>query len=232
MRYSIFCLFFLFLMGCSLSKKTSERPTSPTKFVFYAYEYREKDRVSGVVIKPDSFLDSLYDPKGVDSLINRSLKEIYLSDLWKVTEGSNHHIEVKNDSIWRHSERSGIAIGAYTMSLKNSGVIHYYDETRQVNHRKFDLFENENEYDVVINKADRKTIQGYDCFKLILVRRETSYFLGNTIYEMYVTDKIHLPVHSVVSVTKLFHDLFPMEVLIKEDFLPGKVGVYRLIEIE
>ena len=232
MRYLHTCLSLFILISCSVSKPPFKTAASPSKFVFEEFQYREKLPCLGEVASHHFFIDSLYDPKGIDSLINRSLKEIYSYDLWNTIPVTKKYIEVRKDSIWTYSTQNGIMLGDYRVLQKSNGTINYYDKTRQVNYRNHQLFEQENIYEMAVNKSDRKMIMGYDCFKLILVRKETDYFFGNTIYEMYVTDKIQLPLHSVVLVTKLIPDMFPMEILIREDFIPGMVEVFRLVEIE
>jgi hypothetical protein len=67
---------------------------------------------------------------------------------------------------------------------------------------------------------------------LTLIKKDTENNLGNTIYEMYVTDQINLPVHSVFNLTKLFPNTFPMEIRISEEKLSGMAEQYKLIKIE
>lgn len=234
MKLTFFSFSVLFLMGCTVAKNASNTSFIPKKLVFENYSVSEKqDAVQ--ISKQNDFIDSLYDPSGEDSLENRALKEITFSNLWSETPATKLILEIVNDSIWRHIRQDGIMIGDYTMILKsNSGIIHYYNKSKQFNYRNYDLFENRMEYkfEMNINRNDRKIILGYDCYKLILVRRDNDISMGNTTYEMYVTDKIDLPAHSVAFGIDLQPGLSPLEVSIKESFLPSVTEVYRLIEIE
>lgn len=181
-------------------------------------------------------LDTLIDaasPKAEDSLMKMNFKEFLKKDFPAHMPGSTTlHVEIKNDSIWRYNTKNGEMIGDYVMIEKNSGILNYYNKTKSVNYRKFDLFENGHEYEILENKKDRKEIRGYDCFKVTLIKKDAESDLGNTIYEMYVTDQMDLPVHSVINLTTLVPNTFPMEINISEENLPGLAEQYELIEIQ
>lgn len=235
MRYNHICLSLLFITGCAVAKNASKMSPPPVKFVFENYTVSEKQDVNSMS-KQIASIDSIYDPKGIDSLMNRSLKEVAFSNLWSETPPTKIYIEVKDDSIWRHTTQNGFMIGDYLMMLRhNTGIIHYYDKSKKLNYLTVDLFQNkeESEITITLKKDDRKIIKGYDCFKLVLVQSRTDDdFPGNTIYEMYVTDKIQLPAYAVDFIYQDVPGLFPLEVIIKESFLPDLKEVYRLIEIE
>lgn len=236
MKYIYICSSFLFLLGCSVAKKSFEILPAPVKFVFENYSISENQNNSSMS-KQIASIDSLYDPKGIDSLMNKSLKEVAFSNLWSETAPTKIFIEVTKDSIWRHRTQNGIMVGDYSMMLKNnSGVIHYYDKLKKFNYLNVDLFQNEKESEITITlkKDDRKIIKGYDCFKLVLVQSRTDAddFPGSTIYEMYVTDKIQLPAYAIEFNIPALPDLFPLEITVKESFLFGPGEGYRLIEIE
>ena len=235
MRFLHLCLCFLFLMGCSVAKKSFETIPTPVKFVFENYSVSQKLDDSSMS-KQIAFLDSLYDPNGMDSLMNRSLKEVAFSNLWSETPPTKIFIGVENDSIWRHRTQNGVMIGDYSMILmNNTEVIYYYDKSKKWNYRSVDRAQNitESKIELIMKKEDRKIIKGYNCFKLILEQIQTiDGFPSNTIYEMYVTDKIQLPAYATEFNIPAQPGLFPLEVTIKEGFLPGMKEVYRLIEIE
>ncbi len=73
---------------------------------------------------------------------------------------------------------------------------------------------------------------GFKCYKLTLIKKDTKSDLGNTIYEMYVTDRIKLPPHSVINLTKFIPNKFPMEIKVWNEKLSGIAELYKLIEIE
>ena len=74
------------------------------------------------------------------------------------------------------------------------------------------MFAINHQYEIIENRKDRREIKGFNCYKLTLIKKDTENNLGNTIYDMYVTDQINLPVHSVFNLTKLFPNTFPMEI--------------------
>ena len=65
-----------------------------------------------------------------------------------------------------------------------------------------------------------------------MIKKDPLSELGNTNYEMYVTDKLELPVHSVINLTQFVPDTFPMEIKITEEKLTGMSEVYTLIHIK
>jgi len=56
--------------------------------------------------------------------------------------------------------------------------------------------------------------------------------IGDTIYEMYVTKEIGLPVHALLNFTKDFSEFFPLEVRIWEENLKGSQDVFEIKEIK
>lgn len=141
-------------------------------------------------------------------------------------------IEVKNDSIWRFTKQNGKMIGDYVMVEKDRGILNYYDKSKSVNYKNYDLFAKNDKYEIIEDRTDIKQINGYDCYKLTLIKQNAKSDLGNTIYEMYVTDQIKLPVHSVINITKLVANTFPMEISITEEKLPNQVEKYELIKLD
>jgi len=188
--------------------------------------------ISDLKSKTDSLIDVTYNPKGKDSLMNKRLKEMQMTEFLAQTPETEIYVEVQKDSIWRYTKQNGAMIGDYFMIQKNSGILNYYDKSKSVNYRKYDLFSQNQEYEIIENKKDRKEINGFDCFKLKLVKIDKESDLGNTIYEMYVTDQIDLPIHSVINLTKLVPNTFPMEIKVSEEKLSGMAELYELIGIE
>lgn len=231
MRHIFFYLFTVLLLSSLLQKKASGQSHKPTKLIFENYFISDRQDT----LKHLSFLDSLYDPQGIDSLENRSLKEMTFSDLWSGTPATKLIIQVDKDSIWYHKTENGKMIGDYRMILRqDKKFVHYYDKSKRINFQKSEIGLYRNDYDVTITayKNDRKNIHGFDCFKLKIVRSNKENALETTSYEMYVTDKIDLPAHLIVFGIDLQPGLFPLEVFSREFFLPSVAEVYRLIEIE
>jgi hypothetical protein len=179
--------------------------------------------------KMDSVIKANFNQNEKDSLLDKKLQ---LTELLTNTHETEIHIEVLNDSIWRHTKEKGKMIGDYFMIQKNNGILHYYDKSKFLNYKKHNLFENKKEYEVIENKKKLRKIKGFDCFKLILIRKNKESDLGNTIYEMYVTNEINLPIHSVINLNKLFENIFPMSIKIAQGKLSGITEYYELIKIE
>ena len=234
MRYISICLSVLFLGSSFNSVKVSRIHSQPVKLIYENVYLSYKQDVSAIAAY-NTFADSLYDSNGMDSLLNRSLKEINSSDLWPEAAATKFYIEVLHDSIWRHTRQNEKMIGDYTMILKkNDGIIHLYDKSKKWNYQKFDLLsaQKDAETTVTTNKNDRKIIHGYDCFKLIIVEEGNEDFSGKTICEMYVTYKIDLPAYVLEPAKQNLPGLFPLEVVVKTYFMPAMQEVYRLVEIE
>jgi len=232
MKHITYILILLISVSCTTSKKLTERNSQPTKFVFKKSMVSSQSGISELESKTDSLINAKYSPNGKDSLMNKRLKEMKMTDFLTRTPDSEIYIEIQNDSIWRFRKQNGKMIGDYFMIQKNSGILNYYDKSKSVNYRKYDLFAKNHRYEIIENRKDRKEINGFDCYKLTLIKQDTESDLGNTIYEMYVTDKIALPVHAVISLTKLVPNTFPMEIRISEEKLSGIAELYELIGIE
>ena len=234
MKYVFICFSFFYLISCTVIKKSAQTHLTPVKLVFENYSISENNE-EGRKSKETDSIDSTFAPKGIDSLRIRSLTEIAFSSFSSETQPVKIVLEVTKDSIWRYMVQNGIMIGDFSVIRNNSGIIHYYDKSKQFNYLNVDLFQNKNKSEItsIMKKYDRKIIKGYDCFKLILVETMSdSDFPGNTIYEMYVTDKIQLPAYALALNIPAQPGLFPLEVIIKESFLPGLVEFYRLVEID
>ena len=188
--------------------------------------------ISNLESKTDSLIDVNYNPNGKDSLTNQKLKGMHMKDFLMQLPETEVYVEIKNDSIWRSTKQNGKMIGDYFMIKRSNGILYYYDKSKSLNYGKYDLFAQNDEYIVMENKKDRKEIKGFDCFKLTLIRKGPESDLDDTIYEMYVTDLIDLPAHSVINLTKQISNAFPMEIKVSENNLPGIIELYELIEIK
>lgn len=209
-------LLLLILTSCSTSKKLTEANSQPTKFVFKKSMFFSINRA--IEFKPKA-----------DSLMNRETKKLQISEFLTQTPETEIHIKIENDSIWRHIEQYGKMIGDYLMVEKSNGILNYYDKSKTVNYKKYDLFAKNHKHEIIENRKDRKKIKGYDCYKLTLIKQDIKNDLVNTIYEMYVTNLIELPIHSVVNITKLVPNTFPMEIIISEKNLSGISEKYELL---
>lgn len=236
-----YILIFLLLVSCSTTKKLTQRNSKPTRFVFTKQLVITKNGIQNFHKKVDSLLPTKNlnssTPKAqYDSISNSpEFKKIMRENIKKsLLESPTEQviIEIINDTIWRHTKRKEKMIGDYFMIQKKSGILNYYNKSKSVNHKKYDLFSQKYEYEISENRKDRKEIKGYDCFKLTIIKFNKESDLGNTTYEMYVTNKINLPIHTVINLTKLVPNTFPMEIKISEEKLSGMTEFYKLIKIE
>jgi hypothetical protein len=171
----------------------------------------------------DSILNSPKFKKTMSDFHRKSLMESHPSEIV---------IEIKNDSIWRHERQNGNMIGDYYLIKKEDAVLYYYDKSRSINYKRYDLLEIEDSYQIIKNESDRKVIKGFDCFKMTLVKKANTLGLGNSIYDMYVTSEIDLPAHSVLNLNKPIPGFFPLEIKVRSEKLSGFVEDYELIEIK
>lgn len=204
----------------------------PTRFVFQKSIVATAKASSNLIFKQDSLIDEIYHPNGKDSLTVKKLKELQMEELFTRSPQTEIIVEVQNDSIWRHTRQDGTMIGDFLLLQKNSGVLNYYDKTKSVNYRKFDLLALQDSYDVIEDRNNTKLIKGFICHKLILIRKNSQSDLGDTMYSMYVTNQIDLPIHSVTNLSKLIPHTFPLEISVSEENLPGLVEHYILTEME
>lgn len=222
----------LLLISCSATKKLAEPLSQPTRFVFKKSIVASAEVSSNLIFKRDSLIDVNYQPNGKDSLISIKLKEHPMGELLTQSLPIEIIVEVQNDSIWRHSEQNGNIIGDFILLQKNQGILNYYDKSKSVNYMEFDLFEFNDSYEVIEDRSSKKIINGFNCYKLTLIRKNSQTDLGNTKYDMYVTNEIDLPIHSVINLTKLVQNTFPLEISVSEEKLPGLVEHYILSEVK
>ncbi|CAL2101503.1 conserved hypothetical protein [Tenacibaculum sp. 190130A14a] len=221
MKY-LFILIFFSLVSCSSTKKLTENSTKPTKFVFKESMVSIQTGISDLETKT----------KGKDSLLNKKLNGIKMSQLLLKKPNTEIYVEIENDTVWRYTKQEGIMIGDYFMIQKNTGVLHYYDKSKSINYKKYDLFAKNHEYEIIENREDVKEIKGFKCYKLTLIKKERESDLGYTKYEMYVSDQIELPIHSVINLTKFMPNTFPMEIRISNGDFSGVTQLYELIKID
>ena len=157
-------------------------------------------------------------------------------DLLKETPKTKIHIEFKNDSIWRYTTERDIIIGDIFSLSKNNGNLDYRPKfEREKIYRTFDLFANNDKYIVEINHNKTKKILNYNCYYVKLTRIENDngeYSSCNTIYEMFVTKSINLPVHSIINISKNFPEFFPLEIKVWQEKLIGTYEFYSASEIK
>ncbi|WP_417873739.1 hypothetical protein [Xanthomarina gelatinilytica] len=220
----------LFIVSLVQAQRESiQLPESSRYFVFKKSMEVSQKGLSNFKQKHDSLIDSEYPLEEKDSLMNKKLKSLNLTKFFEKTNDIEIHVEYKNDSIWRFKKQKNEMIGGYFMILKEKGILHYYDKTKQHLYNKYNLFNKKYEYEIIRDLKNRRRIHGLDCFFIKLIRKDPEGNLGNTIYEMYVTDEIELPLHSVLNTGEYLENTFPIEVKIFENKLNGIVETIKLV---
>ena len=184
--------------------------------------------------------EKIYSEEGIanetDSTGIEKINVKSLADLIRETPKTKIFIEFKNDSIWRYTTERDIIIGDVFTLTKNNGNLDYRPKFERTKiYRTFDLFAQGDEYVVEMDKSKRKKILNYNCYyvKLTKIENENVEFYGqNTIYEMFVTESVKLPIHSVINITKNFNEFFPLEIKISNDKLNGAFEFYTALEIK
>ncbi len=212
-----------------------------SKITFKSQLLVTESGLNNFIEKVDSLTPSVQDeilvPEGqYDSIRNSSEFKKMMGDFHRksLMESTPTEIviEIINDSIWRHQRQNGKIIGDYYLIKKDDAFLYYYDKSRTINYKKYDLLETKDSYKIIKNESDRKIIMGFDCFKLTLIKEVNTLGLGDSIYDMYVTSEIDLPAHSILNLSKLIPGFFPLEIKVRSEKLSGFVEDYELIKIE
>lgn len=147
------------------------------------------------------------------------------------------HIELKDDAIWRYTTHDGEIYGDF-IQVDKAGNCIYYDKTdKSIINRKFNLFDKPKKFKLDEFPNDKKMIFGYNCHKVKITLMEQfkeakTIDFGNTIYEMYVTSEINLPVHAVIDLSINLANYFPLEIRTWSTKLSNSQEVYELLNIE
>ena len=192
----------------------------------------------------DSLVNILANKAAADSnqMLKRSdimaFKNMVLSDILDAKKASLT-IKVNGDNIWRYRQEEGQTYIKCERIGKNDGFLHYYSYPDTITERNpyFKLFQSKTEYTIQIDKQQRKKILGYDCYKVILIQKEgeqdndVPISLGDTVFEMFVTDDILIPAHSVYNFGQFF-SFFPLEIVTYGSNIKGLKDIYKVKSID
>jgi len=243
MSKTIFLLFPLIFAFCKVSKnvQSSSKLTKGTILFTNYFEITENGEKN-----LQQFLDSLvstaltlsHDNPDLDSAHIKSYGLGYpIVEQFKYKPTLTVHIEFDEDTIWRYETLDEAIRGNIFSIDAENGILNYHPKgDRHTTVRKVNLFEIAGEYEVIIDYQDKKNILGIECYKVTLKKKEEiddeiPIDSWDTLYEMYVTEAIDLPVLALLNVTKPFNDFFPLEVKIKESGMPGVYEIFRAIEL-
>lgn len=237
--YRLIILLVFVLISCSTLKKVKEEGREGvSKLVFYHYsEITEKGEQNSDMLM-DSLISNIMKEGDIDSVGLEILDQFRISEMYKSTPKNNICIEVKNDTIWKYTTQNDIMIGDYIRIDAKEGSLYYHAKRdRSINYRKVNLYESNRKYSYEEYINDKKDILGYECFKIVIRVKENSeeespFKFGDTIYEMYVTNEIDLPIQALLNIGKKYSNIFPLEVRTWEENLSGICMVYKIMEIE
>ncbi|MEE9432154.1 MAG: hypothetical protein V3V16_13980 [Melioribacteraceae bacterium] len=242
MKLTYLILALILCTGCSSNKKVVKTDGSKFSRIIFKKQLvvteRGIDNFNKKVasLLPKVQMDSLVPKAEYDSITHSPKFKKMMSDFHRKSlmesPPSETVIEIINDSIWRHERQNGKIIGDYYLIKKEDAFLYYYNKSRSINYKKYDLLEAKDNYKIIRNESDRKFIKGFNCFRMTLIKEIKTLGLGNTIYDMYVTKEIDLPAHSVLNLSKLIPGYFPLEIKIRSEKLPGLVEDYVLTKIE
>lgn len=171
--------------------------------------------------------------KSINELVkNNNAARMFIEQI-KNTPKTKIFVDVQRDTIWRYTTENEKVIGDIFSLSKSNGNLNYHPQ-KQISliYRTFRLFPSNDEYIVEKEITNKKQILGFDCYYVKITKLDNAASdTGNTIYEMYVTDKINLPVHALINITKNFDEFFPLEIKIWEEHLRGTIEVYQVSEI-
>lgn len=216
-------LLVIFIICLSLIAKSQNNHIDVSEFVVSHYMLTYKDDLKCVQSK----IDSLGNRTIRDSIVKHSLQATLITNL-NNSEKQEVLVRVKGDTIFRNQKVNGQLINKLDVLNKHNGALIIYNNEKTVKLAEHNLFKKDDVYKVIENKGSQKTIQGYPCYEMIVIKNDEISDLGNIIYKMYVTDKIKLPVHTIVNIGKLISNRFPLEVIITEEQLPHIKEIYQI----
>lgn len=99
-----------------------------------------------------------------------------------------------------------------------------------INSKRYEFFINNSPYKEIIYRDSLKNINGFDCYKVVIIDKNSEGF--GTYKEMYVTDKIKSLYHPLQIRKELIEKYYPLEAKLYSEFLSHKVTRYRVNLIE
>ncbi|WOI22269.1 hypothetical protein [Nonlabens ulvanivorans] len=204
-------------ISCTSKKAVNDLKPEPNYFLF---EYYDEESTEGDVEFFRSLATSIDSTglKGLDSLVtiyeNKIARDSVKTRKWIQNDIA---LKVEEDSIWRYEEYKGDMRGDYQLISKSNGILRYYNKARNINYKNDTLFNTNEGVTFKIDKKDVKTIKGYKCYKVIIEKENLvlrDYNTGKATYELYVTDEIKLPTHSVLNIPTNSIEVFPLEAVV------------------
>ena len=148
-------------------------------------------------------------------------------------------IEVSKDSIMRHIIDNGRQIGDFELLTFNDSIRRKVGKNRKFIYGGRNIFKNSDKYIVQEFPNDKKVIEGFNCYKVIITNTEKpekhevlNFDMGRTIYDCYITKEINLPFHTVYDLGKYLPNMFPVEIIVKQEKFSFLEKKYNLMSID
>ena len=98
--------------------------------------------------------------------------------------------------------------------------------------KKYSFYNPDKPYKEIIYKDSIKSINGFNCYKVLISEKFGDDSNSMKYKEMYVTEEIHSLYHPVQIRKELLEKYYPLEVKLYSDFLSDKVTIYKTKSIE
>lgn len=158
-------------------------------------------------------------PEDTINMIMPDIQSIF-REFIQITSNRNNYSELtvtsKADTIRRYLMPKYVPT-SYERIEENGKIYSYASRDSNFVYSTQDLFKNPGDYTVLVNLADEKIILGIKCYKVQIIEKEIidmdlPFELGDKVYDMYVTNTISLPLHSIIPVKKKFTEFFPLQI--------------------
>lgn len=235
----IFCVLYVCLLSTNLKGQTKK-----SKSYSFTFEKTSKSTEKGINEFTDSLksnlLEELKNQKvEKDSNIIEFINEFpnFLKEMIKNDENYSPIytvIENSNNTIWRYFINEEYESWAFERINIDSQKVYA--------HPKKNLIETYNNYPfpsapkkftIKKDTKDTKVILGYKCYKLVLEidKKSDELNFGNTIYEMYVSKSVKLPIYSILYLN--IKDMpFPLEIVQWSKSFPDLKTNIKAIRVE
>ena len=228
-RFLSISMLIFFLLSCGAAKKQLSIETKPIDLItFKKNNYVTDEGKESLLRFQKDLIQSAID-EGVDPIRAQSMDPTIMLDFFLSETESTIKISVEGDTIWSLLWENGNMPRNHKRIDFAKNLIFYHDPNdRNKILNEYPLFDKARDslYTIEEFRDDRKSILGYDCFKILVKEKEVKMdgfplSFGDSIHELYVTDQINLPVQSIYNEDYTILNLFPLEILISEERMPG-----------
>lgn len=217
---------FLFFLFYNIVNVTGQNTIfTPRKVVFKEFtNISEEGKIQFSMLR-NKMVDTVNRRQGEDSMaqvFGGIMGEFMQLDLLKKDSTQRLNIVFENDSLWRYSTR-------YNQIIDNKTLLDFWQprgyRKDSIQNASLKGIKNDS-VTISVFKNDTKSILGISCYKVVIVKKEKldadlSFLkLGDDIYEMYVSDDIHLPLYAV-NYLSIDANFFPLEIIHWNAYMSG-----------